>query len=280
MAITTAEPTSARICRKRANPSTMMLPPKATSLPGGSAATTTATTSSRVIDSSLIRLAARGPRKTPSISRAMAPSASSSSGSTGSSAGAWGFIGSTFWQDPASCRGRSTTGETRSTPQRAPRGEKNGGTGGDPQHRALWPPFSREDGAGRTRSRQHRRRPCGTDRVAVAVDQRCDRGGREIEDPVGKHAEQDGEDHEGGERDDLARPQVAQGRQRRLERAEDHLAIEPQGVAGRQDEAGRRQEGHRGIDLEGADQGEELTDEAGGAGQPDIGQGNTMKAAA
>src|SRR5262249_52618666 len=39
---------------------------------------------------------------------------------------------------------REERGETPSTPQRAPRGEKIGGTGGDPQHRALWPPFSRE----------------------------------------------------------------------------------------------------------------------------------------
>src|SRR6185436_1376747 len=34
--------------------------------------------------------------------------------------------------------------DTPSTPQRAPRDEKNGGASGEPQYRAPWPPFSRE----------------------------------------------------------------------------------------------------------------------------------------
>jgi hypothetical protein len=39
---------------------------------------------------------------------------------------------------------RTAAGETPSTPQRAPRGEKNGATSGEPQPRAPWPPFARE----------------------------------------------------------------------------------------------------------------------------------------
>ena len=37
------------------------------------------------------------------------------------------------------------------------------------------------------------------------------------------------------------------------ELAEDHPAVEPEHVGGAQDHAGRGQEGHPGVDLEGAD---------------------------
>ena len=56
------------------------------------------------------------------------------------------------------------------------------------------------------------------------------------------------------------------------DRAEDDPAIEPEHIGGAQDQAGRRQERHPGVDPEGAEQDQELADEAAGAGQADRGQ--------
>src|SRR5581483_6849958 len=52
---------------------------------------------------------------------------------------------------------------------------------------------------------------------------------------------------------------------------EDDPAIEVEHVGGAQDRPGGREERHQGIGLEGADQGQELADEAAGAGQTDRG---------
>src|SRR3954468_24746042 len=62
----------------------MKLPPKATSFPAGSQTTTAPAPMSRRIASQFIALAERSPRNAPSISNAMAPTASTISGSAGS----------------------------------------------------------------------------------------------------------------------------------------------------------------------------------------------------
>ena len=54
--------------------------------------------------------------------------------------------------------------------------------------------------------------------------------------------------------------------------AEDDPAVEIEHVGGAQDHAGRRQQRDPGVDLEGADQDQELADEAAGARQADRGQ--------
>src|SRR5215813_12291633 len=114
---------------------------------------------------------------------------------------------------------------------------------------------------------------CGlgaAERVVIVVDQRRHRGRRHVEDRLRIDAEQDGEDHERRQDRDLARADIADAGERRLvEHAENDLAIEPERIGGRQDYAQRRERRDPGVDLERADEGQKLTDEAGGAGQPD-----------
>ena len=60
--------------------------------------------------------------------------------------------------------------------------------------------------------------------------------------------------------------------------AEHHAAIEPQRIGRRQDDAGGGEEGHPGIGLEGAQQGQELADEARLVpGRPTLAMVKTMK---
>ncbi len=95
MRIAPAEPVSASSLRKRANGSTMKLPPKVVSVPPGSHSVITPAATSRTIASQLTATAVCSPRNAPSISSAMAPTASTISGKAGSNAGSanTSFIG-------------------------------------------------------------------------------------------------------------------------------------------------------------------------------------------
>src|ERR1043166_2710296 len=215
-----AAPTMARIFRKRANSSITKLPPSAAGLPSGRRATIIARATRNAIAMPSATLATRSPRNAPSISSAMAPTASSSSVAVATSADIWAV---------------SVIGPTSS---RQGRGFRRG------------------------------------ERVRVVLDQRRDRGRGQIEHQVREHAEQQGQQHERRERDDLAEVEVLEGGERRLvEGPEDHLAIEPQRVAHGGDDADGREGRNPNVDLEGAEQGEELADETGGAGEADVGEG-------
>jgi DNA-binding FadR family transcriptional regulator len=86
-------------------------------------------------------------------------------------------------------------------------------------------------------------------------------------------AEEDGDDDERHHHGDLTPREVLDGLQRGIgDRAEDHPPVEPQRIAGRQDDAGGGEQGDPGVDLEGAEQCQELSDESGRARQADIGQ--------
>src|SRR5258708_15539907 len=95
MRIAPAEPVSAKSLRKRANGSTMKLPPKVVSVPAGSHRTIAPAATKRPIASQLTVTAVCSPRNAPSISSAMAPTASTISGKAGSKAGSavTSFIG-------------------------------------------------------------------------------------------------------------------------------------------------------------------------------------------
>ena len=82
-----AEPASASTFMNRAKSSSTKLPPKLVSRPCGSNATIIATSTSSAMATQFTIEAARSPRKTPNISSAIAPTASTISGSTGSIAG-------------------------------------------------------------------------------------------------------------------------------------------------------------------------------------------------
>src|SRR5579883_230643 len=84
MRMAPAEPVRARIFRKRAKESSTKLPPKPMSVPSGSHAMTRAAATSSAIASQLIMGAEDSPRKAPSINSAIAPKASTISGSAGS----------------------------------------------------------------------------------------------------------------------------------------------------------------------------------------------------
>src|SRR5215204_1170773 len=84
MRMAVADPVSASSLRKRANWSTTKLPPKVISVPCGSQTTTAPATTSSKIESQLATRAESSPLKAPNISSAMAPSASTISGNTGS----------------------------------------------------------------------------------------------------------------------------------------------------------------------------------------------------
>src|ERR1051326_7982075 len=98
-----AAPTIARIFRKRAKSSITKLPPSAAGLPSGRRATMSAAATRIVMAMPSATFATRSPRKAPSISSAMAPIASSSSGAVAMSADIWAgsVIGRTLlasWQ--------------------------------------------------------------------------------------------------------------------------------------------------------------------------------------
>ena len=89
----------------------------------------------------------------------------------------------------------------------------------------------------------------------------------------GIDAEQDRQDHERGQHDDLAPANIGDVEEARLlQLAENHLAVEPQHVGGRQNRAERRQRRHPIVDPERSDQRQELADKSGGPRQPNIGQ--------
>src|SRR5215470_3616424 len=97
-------------------------------------------------------------------------------------------------------------------------------------------------------------RGCGK-RVVIVVDERRHRRRRDVEDRLGIDAEEDGEDHERREDHDLAHPEVANRREGRLfQPAEDDLAVEPERVGRREDQAEGREGRDPVVDLEGADQ--------------------------
>src|SRR5262249_40630546 len=104
------------------------------------------------------------------------------------------------------------------------------------------------------------------ERVVIVVDQRRHRGGRHLEHRLRIDAEQDRQRDERREDRDLARPEVENGGERGLfQLAKDHLAVEPERVSRGQDQPEGGEDRHGGVDLEGADEREELADEAGGA---------------
>ena len=110
--------------------------------------------------------------------------------------------------------------------------------------------------------------------AVTLLTQRLDRGRRRIEDRRRIDAEEDDQHDQRIEDRLLARREVEQALQAFLgQRAEDHPAVEPERVGGRQDHAGGGEERHPGVDPEDAEQRQELADEAGGAGQADIGHG-------
>src|SRR5437868_2770292 len=78
------EPIRARIFRKRAKSSTTKLLPNVVSLPTGSMNSSTPVTTSKPVASAVTSPVVCGPRYAPSISSTMLPTASTSSGSTGS----------------------------------------------------------------------------------------------------------------------------------------------------------------------------------------------------
>src|SRR5215831_19364679 len=85
----TAAPAIARIFRKRAKSSITKLPPSAAGLPSGRRATSSAAATRITIATPSATFATRSPRNAPSMSSAMAPTASSSSGATAVSAESW-----------------------------------------------------------------------------------------------------------------------------------------------------------------------------------------------
>src|SRR5262245_20325602 len=222
--IAAADPVSARSLRKRAKPSTTKLPSKVTSLPAGSNATITpATISSRMAAPSM-PLIARSSRKAPTISSSMAPTASTISGSAGSSAGssAVSVIGG--------FRGLCSM-------------DQQGGGFRGPQS------------------------------AVVVLEQLGDRSRRHVQHRLGIDAEQDGQHDQRPERDDLAVVEILDRGQARLDqRAENDFAVEPQRIGRRQDRPGGSERRHPRIYPEGADQREELADEARGSRQSYIGE--------
>src|SRR5215203_5368874 len=81
---------------------------------------------------------------------------------------------------------------------------------------------------------QHGGRASRADGVIVVVDERSDRRGRHVEHRLRKESECNGERGERSKRDDLAIVQVLHHREARLvERAEHHLAIEPERIGSR-----------------------------------------------
>src|SRR6185312_3505523 len=213
-----AEPINARIFRKRAKSSTTKLPPKLSSLPpGNSSRITPAATKSAIAEKSTTHTGSPT-RNAPSISSAMAPSASTISGKSGTNAG--------------SCAAFMIL----------------------PRHQA------------RQACRLH-----AMERVMVVVDQLRHRDRGKVEHRLRIDADQDRENDERREDDHFAPAKVLDPLQvRLLELAEDHLAVQPQHVAGREDGAERGERRHTGVDAERADQRQELADEARGARQPDI----------
>src|ERR1700704_472074 len=98
--IAAADPVNARSLRKRAKLSTTKLPPKVTSLPPGSQTMMAPVRINSRIAAPSILLVACSPRNAPTISSAMAPSASTISGRAGSRAGissVSGIDGSRLW---------------------------------------------------------------------------------------------------------------------------------------------------------------------------------------
>src|SRR6266566_185950 len=216
-----AAPMMARIFRKRAKSSITKLPPSAAGLPSGRRATMRAAATRIAMAMPSATFATRSPRKAPSISSAMAPTASSSSGAVAVSADIW--AGSVIAR-----------------------------------------PF------GRSRQRRGFRR---VERVRVVLDQSRDRGGGQVEHQVREHPEQEGQRDERRERDDFAEVEVLErGEGRLLERAEYHAAVDPQRIRDREDDADSAERRHPAVDLERAEQAQELADEAGGAGQADVGE--------
>ena len=79
------EPISARIFRKRAKSSTMKLPPNVVTFPEGNNNSSTPVTTNRQTERPVTRRVVWPTRKAPIINSTMAPTASTSSGSTGRS---------------------------------------------------------------------------------------------------------------------------------------------------------------------------------------------------
>ncbi len=105
-------------------------------------------------------------------------------------------------------------------------------------------------------------------------DELLHRDCRRIEQGRGIEAEQQHENNERDEDADLAPVHVRDGLEFGvLHHAEDHAAVEIERVGGRQDHAGRGEEGDPGIGAEGAEQRQELADETAGARQADVGHG-------
>ena len=100
------------------------------------------------------------------------------------------------------------------------------------------------------------------------------RGGEGVEDRAGLDAVVDHEERERDEERQLAAGEVGHRHQLALlQHAEDHPAVEPERVGRREDHAGGREERHGRVHAEGAEQRQELADEAGGAGHADIAEG-------
>src|SRR5439155_9487240 len=79
----------------------------------------------------------------------------------------------------------------------------------------------------------------GGERMVVTLEQRRDRGRRNIENRGGEESEQKCEHDERRENQQLAGIEIDKRREARLlERTENHLAIEPERVRGRQDRPG------------------------------------------
>src|SRR5262252_2420087 len=121
---------------------------------------------------------------------------------------------------------------------------------------------------------QHGRSLGGAERLIVVVEQLSHRSRRHIEYRLGEEAERDGQQSQRPERDDLAIVKVLDGGELGLvEDPEDHLAIEPQRIGRRQDDAARGECRDPGVHLEGADEREELADKARRSWQSHIGEG-------
>ena len=98
--------------------------------------------------------------------------------------------------------------------------------------------------------------------------------GRRVEDRGRIETENDGQHDQRVEHDLFTQIQIENALEALFgQRAENHPAIEPEGVAGRKDHAKGGTERHPGIDLEHAHHGEELADETGRARQAHIGHG-------
>src|SRR5580693_756325 len=100
-------------------------------------------------------------------------------------------------------------------------------------------------------------------RVLEALEERIDRGRARVDDRLRMHAVEYDQERERQQRRDLAwhevgdRPQIGF-----LDHAENEPTIEIERIADRQDQAEGGEEGDPGVGLEGADQSQELTDEA------------------